>query len=320
MLKRRKMFDLGFGRTDCVKSALDQFYNVSGFADFTKLDYPSDNDIKKLEELTKQRMFELYGKEYKHVSITAGAMNALDIICRLKNVGTLYVNEDCFSYYNALPCSLMRRVDMLAISTNVLIDNEDMAIIDSPNNPTGRHARAVFAGGDVVWDAVYHNKVYSHITMPVFSEHMVGSFGKLFGLSGLRLGFVGTNNIAMKLTIDEMVEKNQCSLNSISISIITNLLERNLTSFLEKAQSNVDVNRDIMSSLTHIFADSVPDDGMFYYPYADYKLKNLLDDSGIKYIDGTYIGDIGRVRLNLCVNRGVLKNAVNKIIQNDRRK
>jgi len=315
-------FDLGFGRADCVRDALVSEGLMPSKVNQHKLDYPTDDVIEELVDLTKQLCITLYGNSLDRVCIVNGAMNGLDLLTRVTNPDMIFINHNHFAYYESLgDRSLIRKCDFTntsPISTNLC----DLTIVDSPNNPTGKFLQPNILGrGTIAWDAVYHNPVYCNVFNPhKGSDFTIGSFGKLFGISGIRLGFVATNHQTIADSIDEMVEKNQCGLNSVSIDIATAILKQDLSHFYTKARYNIDSNRSEFAKLSYLLGELPATNGMFYYPKVDGKIRKLLNKSNILFIEGEHTGDPSRIRLNMCADREMTKKAIKNILKNDRRK
>lgn len=76
-------------------------------------------------------------------------------------------------------------------------------IITSPNNPDGSQ----IAEECDVWDAAYAHYVYGFKTPPTSWNVAVYSAAKLFGLSGLRVGWVVTSDAAIAAKVAEYVER-----------------------------------------------------------------------------------------------------------------
>lgn len=315
-------FDLGFGYTGCIREALISEKIMPNDINFNTLDYPSEEAKNKLTNLTKRLCFDIYGQKPEHICIVGGAMNGLDILTRILKPNNLIINKNHFAYYNALgENSVISKYNMVKIRS-IHTGRHDVVIIDSPNNPTGSFlSPKVIGKGVSIWDSVYHNPVYCNIFNPYKgSNFTVGSFGKLLGISGVKLGFIATNDGFTATKANQMVEENHCGLNAISIDIVTKILKQELNGFYTRARYNIDSNRSEINKLSYLFESTPPENGMFYYPQADSKLRKLITDSDVVFIDGKYTGDESRIRLNMCADRNTIKEAVNAIIKQDRRK
>jgi cobalamin biosynthetic protein CobC len=139
-----------------------------------------------------------------HVLPVAGSQAAIQALPRLRQAGKVGVHSPCYAEHAEAWRSngfLVREV--MEHEVDRFIDSLDVLVVVNPNNPTGLsltpkrlldwHARLASRGGWLVVDEAFMDNT------PALSlagkSNRVGliilrSFGKFFGLAGVRLGFV----------------------------------------------------------------------------------------------------------------------------------
>lgn len=328
------MIDLGWGESVVVRQALTE--NLSGkpitfhMDDLANMGYTNHDGDPAIIEKTRKVIERQTGLTYKHILLTNGATGGVTIALRAyAHKGYKYALTRHAPYYGMYP--VMIRGAGLEHKTLVDIDdclsNKTVILIDSPTNPLGTEATGLHGlGAPIVWDAVYHNRVYTTgLLKPFGGDVMVGSYSKLLGLNGVRLGWMATNDDLVYLRLKDLVEAEYCGLSGPSAVIVNRVLDdlvddRYWHQFERAARFRLDWNREQWSVLEKYFGDTpVVDVGMFYFAPTDAACKRLLEKAGINWMTGSKLGhndDFGRI--NLGQDCKLIKQAVKEILKQDK--
>jgi len=148
----------------------------------------------------------------------AGSQAAIQLLPRLRRAGKVGVLSPCYAEHaEAWRRSGYRVREVLEQEVDFFLDSLDVLVVVNPNNPTGLsltperlldwHARLAQRGGWLVVDEAFMDNT------PQLSlarhAHQVGlivlrSFGKFFGLAGVRLGFVLAERRLLKLLAEQV--------------------------------------------------------------------------------------------------------------------
>ncbi|MGH8388133.1 MAG: threonine-phosphate decarboxylase CobD [Pseudomonas sp.] len=148
----------------------------------------------------------------------AGSQMAIQLLPRLRRAGKVGVLSPCYAEH----AEAWRRNgyivrEVLEHEVDFFVDNLDVLVVVNPNNPTGLtltparlldwHGRLAQRGGWLVVDEAFMDNT-PHLSVAPFA-HQVGlivlrSFGKFFGLAGVRLGFVLAERKLLKLLAEQV--------------------------------------------------------------------------------------------------------------------
>lgn len=148
----------------------------------------------------------------------AGSQMAIQLLPRLRRAGKVGVLSPCYAEH----AEAWRRNgyivrEVLEQEVDFFVDSLDVLVVVNPNNPTGLnltparlldwHARLAPRGGWLVVDEAFMDNT-PHLSVAPFA-HQVGlivlrSFGKFFGLAGVRLGFVLAERRLLKLLAEQV--------------------------------------------------------------------------------------------------------------------
>jgi cobalamin biosynthetic protein CobC len=148
----------------------------------------------------------------------AGSQMAIQLLPRLRRAGKVGVLSPCYAEH----AEAWRRNgyivrEVLEQEVDFFVDSLDVLVVVNPNNPTGLsltparlldwHARLAQRGGWLVVDEAFIDNT-PHLSLAPFA-HQVGlivlrSFGKFFGLAGVRLGFVLAERKLLKLLAEQV--------------------------------------------------------------------------------------------------------------------
>jgi cobalamin biosynthetic protein CobC len=148
----------------------------------------------------------------------AGSQMAIQLLPRLRRAGKVGVLSPCYAEH----AEAWRRSgyivrEVLEQEVEFFLDSLDVLVVVNPNNPTGLsltparlldwHARLARRGGWLVVDEAFMDNTPQLSLAP--HAHQVGlivlrSFGKFFGLAGVRLGFVLAERNLLKLLAEQV--------------------------------------------------------------------------------------------------------------------
>ncbi|MGY2318643.1 threonine-phosphate decarboxylase CobD [Pseudomonas sp. SDO5522_S412] len=163
-----------------------------------------------------QAACEYYGTPY--VLPVAGSQAAIQLLPRLRRAGKVGVLSPCYAEH----AEAWRRAgyivrEVLEQEVDFFLDSLDVLVVVNPNNPTGLsltpqrlldwHARLAQRGGWLVVDEAFMD-ITPQLSL-AGQAHQVGlivlrSFGKFFGLAGVRLGFVLAERKLLKLLAEQV--------------------------------------------------------------------------------------------------------------------
>ena len=148
----------------------------------------------------------------------AGSQAAIQLLPRLRRAGKVGVLSPCYAEH----AEAWRRAgyivrEVLEQEVDFFLDSLDVLVVVNPNNPTGLsltpqrlldwHARLAERGGWLVVDEAFMDNT-PHLSL-ASQANQVGlivlrSFGKFFGLAGVRLGFVLAERKLLKLLAEQV--------------------------------------------------------------------------------------------------------------------
>ncbi len=330
---------LGWGDPACVREA---FFNICHLSHNCNLDtggYISNERSINLQNYIREIGEENLGIRHKYIIITNGAMQGIDAaLSFFKNIP-----------YEAYPgCGIPNVCDYVEtrpfyfphypkiIKKNNLIHHrfptetgqahgQSVELNDNPSNPQAYMGDVSGMPEKVIWDAVYNNPIYKSMIIPPIHHNLaICSFGKLFGLSGLRLGWVGTNDKKIADYISNHVEITTCGVSAPSQIMMEEILNdshiwRNI--FYKRAKAAIDSNKTDFLKIKHLFDGQIPgDDGMFFFPRIDPKALKILSKAGIQYTPGSACGDRSEkhIRLNMAQRNKITNEAIKAILKADK--
>ena len=322
-------FDMSWGNAPAVREA---FLSTLSYPLGLKqklpmeLDYPPHEGMPELIEITKKVVKRQTGLDYKHVLLTNGATGGVTISLRFfRTIQKKYVITRPGPYFPIYPAM----IESAGLKHIIFEDNESLdvangvALIDIPSNPHGNFFNKKLSI-PVICDSVYGNKVYCEKNIK-FPDHqiMVGSYSKLLGLNGIRIGWIATNLFPVYAELKRLVTAEYCGIDVNSqvalIDLLKSLDDNGWDFFETTARYNLDSNRTEWSKLEKYFNSVVSPNGMFYYSSMDKKCKKLMEKAGIIWTLGSSTGtDDSFGRFNLGQDCKLVKEAVKTVIKLDR--
>jgi len=325
-----KKFDLTWGESVCVRDAFLETISggpaLFGLEELHHLGYPKHEGDPDLVEITRQVIERQVGSSYTHVLLTNGAAGAVTLALRAyrqKGYEICHLNEPPF--FPVYP-SMVHSAGFESYSYGKM--NADyrkkVRLIDSPSNPKNEVMEVIRPDIDtaIVWDAVYHNKVYMKFDYkPIEHDVLIGSYSKLTGLNGIRVGWLATNDDLLFERFRELITAEYCGISVPSTAILKKYLSRFWwDSFEQNANFRLDFNREQWSKLEKYFGGQpVSPIGMFYYAPIDKACKKLMEKSHVLYMPGSSCGTTDDfARFNIGQDCRTVKKAVEAILRNDK--
>ena len=332
-MKPTKEYNLGWGESVAIRQAfLETVKNMPIV--FTKksledMGYPKHEGDPELVELTKKILKRQIGRDYRYILITNGATGGVTISLRaFKMMGYESCEVEGPPYFRFYPDMIVAAGLEQNHHSNRGKD-KTVYLVDSPSNPLGNFSdlRKNLQNSPIIWDTVYFNKVYCPGNYPQ-PDHdvIVGSYSKLTGLNGLRVGWIATNDALLYERFRTLVTAEYCGISVASAKIIMEtagkFTDKDWESFEKRANFLLNCNREEWSKLERYFGDQpVIPVGMFYYAPVDKHCKKLLERSGVIWSHGSSLGtsdDFGI--FNLGQDPKLIKRAVRDILRNDKLK
>ncbi len=153
-----------------------------------------------------------------HVLPVAGSQMAIQLLPRLRRAGKVGVLSPCYAEH----AEAWRRNgyivrEVLEQEVDFFLDSLDVLVVVNPNNPTGLslspsrlldwHSRLAQRGGWLVVDEAFMDNT-PQLSVAAFANQVglivLRSFGKFFGLAGVRLGFVLAERKLLKLLAEQV--------------------------------------------------------------------------------------------------------------------
>lgn len=319
-------FDLSFGNSVCVRQAFSEVVGC-GYQ-FTNeyimsMDYPVHTGDPRVVEITRKVIERQVGRDYKHVFITNGATGADVIALRAyRQQGYIFCRTREAPYYARFP-GMIEAAGMEHMQSEFA---NSVLLIDLPTNPTGTFLSGIkFHKGPIILDAVYYNNVYcGKNPRPGYGHNVLtGSYSKLLGINGIRLGWIATDDDLLADRITKLIIAEYCGLSVPGTTLLKTYLgpDFDWDSFESKSKTYLDFNREEISKLEKYFGgEPVPKLGMFYYAPMDKACKKLMEKAGIIWTKGSLMGtDDNFGRLNVGQDINLTKEAVKNILKIDKK-
>lgn len=320
-------FNFGWGNPYFLLEILDGMYKVSNSSDIKSLIYGPYEGTSDLITETRQVILKNTGQTYNYVLITNGASSAINLLLRrFKSLGgeTVYTTKYGYpSYEEMIKRAGLKRVrDLDGPQLNLGLSRDlqkdiAMRLIDSPENPMGDQ----YIGGNPdrdIWDGVYHNAIYTKARhLQPKHKFFVGSYSKLLGIAGARIGFIATDD---HLAYQSLLGQSHNELTGISRpsqDMVVDILQKiDLDLFMERGFQDLCYNKEEFQRIEYLFdGQEVNQVGMFYCAKIHPTAKNLLDSVGVEYV----MLDEETIRLSMGQTKEVVKNGIKAILKEDRK-
>ncbi len=314
--------DLSFGEPKVVMDAL--FRQLNRFGDPFKM--PTLYDLPKWEyqpAAGKPDLVKILEEKYgEKVVVTNGAKQALGAALyafRKSGCNALYYGRP---YYPANPSI----ADSVGFTGCHKESDSDCALLTSPNNPDGGWIKTVDIISSrqqkpTIHDAAYYTDIYipdGEIALPLGSIQ-VFSMSKMYGLSGLRIGYAVFHNDKYYQDAVNYMEMTTAGVSTASQDIARNieLFFRDNPSyykeFCREARASIALARKELEKLDPDVLELVPcqTNSMFGW----FKKGPALDNKAAKVhiLDGALFGQPGMMRMNIAHPPEVIRDAVERL-------
>lgn len=328
MIARESKFgwiNAAIGEPYFLQEALRFFYPLFGEFKTDAFKYPASEGMAALREaIVAEPGHHLSGFDPRNVVITAGAKQGLLAALHSFKHEQFDTATMPAPYWPSLP-GLINRAGMSFVPYPTS-RSQYVQLLTVPNNPTGNHipeveSRLKWSNQPLIWDAVYAAPLYGSYS-PLNADAIVGSASKIYGLSGLRVGWAAFRNPDLAAAASLYAET--------TTSGVSTLAQQYMLQFLRR----VDAERGWFESLRGIAANTlvknagmfnqyirpftqevrgVPagDGGMFAWfspAYAE-PFKKALEVARINLVDGVYAGQQGYYRMNMGLTADVFATA-----------
>ena len=313
--------DLSFGEPKVVMSAL--YRQLNRFGDPFKMPAIYDLPTWEYQQANgKPDLVKILEKKYAaRVVICNGAKQALaasSFAFRSKGFKTVFYDEP---FYPANP-GITQSAGLIKTS----ISEADCLLITSPNNPDGKNydetsLRQLAASKPMIHDAAYHTEIYlPDGQQPIaVGDIQVFSMSKMYGLSGLRIGYAVCHNEAYYKDMVNYMEMTTAGVSTASQDIARNieLMFRDNPSyykeFVKEARESIVLSRKELEKLDpDVLTEVQPQcNGMFGW----FKIGPAFDANAAKVylLPGELFGQPGMVRMNLAYPPEVVGKAVSRL-------
>lgn len=265
----------------------------------------------------------LLEEKYKaKVVITNGAKQGLDAIFHaLKKNGHTSIHYEV-PYYPASPG--------LIASSGLTRDehfNEAQAmLICSPNNPDGSNYTNMFMkvmtnDRYVIHDAAYYTPIYlpDHQVVESLGHVQIFSMSKMYGLSGLRIGYVVFHDDLLYKDVVDFIETSTAGVSiasqDIAYSVEEHFLDNpnSLKEFEQESRDAISRNRWLLSQIDPevMTVQECMSNSMFAWAQKGPKLNYM--NQKVYMLDGSLFGDPTMVRMNIAVPYETLKEAIDRL-------
>jgi aspartate/methionine/tyrosine aminotransferase len=323
MTQNNIKWDMGWGNPYFLIDILSSLYVGGVHPSVHDMTYGPYEGNEKLIEQTHEVILKTTGQKYKHILITNGASGAINLILRrfkAKGGERVYTTQYGYPSYDSFieRAGLERVRDLSLCPIQIAInDNANIRLIDSPENPMGTQYVIGNSGVDI-WDGVYNSPIYTKwMRMIPGHRFMVGSYSKLLGVAGARIGFIATNDPLAYEDLKIECKAEYTGVSKPSQSMISDILHSiDLEDFMNLGNRSLCCNREEFAKIEYLFdGQAVNEVGMFYCVKADPKAVKTLDKVGIGYVRL----DDETIRLSMGQTRFVVTNAIKDILKEDRK-
>lgn len=321
-------YDFGWGEPYCVREALKHYYKRKIHpVNIDNLHYSPDEGLEELISYTRMFLENTTGIDYKYIIITNGTTGAINVVLRSlanrekKNI--CYTHKYFFPYYPHIISKngYQHKTGLYNQHECQLSKKNTVGLVDSPSNPEGEILLYTDRENNIIWDSVYHNPVFVN-TIPVKPDHRVncGSYSKVFGLTGARIGWIATNcEEDYKAFMEENLYES-CTISMPGQDLLLDILKNmDLNNFMRSAKYRINNNREMFDKVKNLFDNQpVTENGMFYSAWSTPKSYKLLDRLDIKYVEIDSENKNRLLRFNLAQTNDITKKAVRRILKEDR--
>ena len=318
-------YDWAWGNPYFLLDVLDSVYTAHTFSigpTVSDMIYGPYEGMPTLIQETHKVIKQVTDQQYNYILITNGASNAINTILRhFKSRGgnIVYTTKYGYPAYEEMikRAGLMRIRDLNAAPLELgAMPNQTIRLIDSPENPFGEHFTGGNAGQDI-WDAAYNNPIYTsfHLTKQPLHRIHVGSYSKLLGVAGARVGYIATNDPILYEALVQESRNDLTGPSRPSQKFILDILKKiHLKDFMLLGKKHLHDNKEEFQKIEYLFDGQVVNEiGMFYCVKPHPKALALLDKVGVGYVRL----DDDTIRLSMGQTKDKVKEGIKAILKED---
>lgn len=202
----------------------------------------------------------------------------------------------------------------------------DSQLLVSPNNPDGTFISDIMPGIPSIHDAAYytHSYISRDFYLKTLGNIQIFSVAKMYGLSGIRLGFAVVNDCSEqgRIYYDHLVkfvEATTAGVSTMSQAVLLHILNQRYTKSKEIIEYEDYVRKHLNHNRLYCMENlnnnkfeigSTDQIGMFLWLKSE--KENFLD-VGVNLMPGKAFGKEGHVRMNLAVTTDKIIKAVEKM-------
>lgn len=314
--------DLGIGEPHILREAVLKCFNLRYTDmeryDFSSLEHPWEyappNGYPALVKLLEER----YNAP---VVVTIGAKHGIfAALHALKQTGVKSVAYRS-PYWASFPF-MIESMGLTSVTKQVW--RADSYLFVMPNNPDGF---TTLNGSSkalnempvpVIHDAAYYTESYlpENYKLDPIGDMQVFSASKMYGLSGLRLGWVVCHNREYYNHLMAYVEASTAGVSTVSQRTLMTIIEAENNNpslrqwFSHEMRSHLEWAQHELRRLDPLVLEPHSIDGMFGWCQ---KGERFSAESKVHVMDGAAFGDASMVRLNLAVSKSTLIEAIDKL-------
>lgn len=256
-----------------------------------------------------QALQQYHGEQYEHFVVTVGAKQAL--VAAFHALGQLEGTDRVYAkppYWPSYP-TLVKSVGMHHMTVRSRPVAKDIVVNTTPNNPDG----GISMRSCDIWDCAYAHPVYGWDHLREGPEHRCAVFSgaKLLGLSGLRIGWLATNDGDLARLAGEYIEKATSGVSTLDQYALEGIIAAAYTGILgtryDEARRILDTN---ISTYWNALGKHLANDagacsdgvGMFAWlkPKSLGAFDRALETANVKVIPGTACGvGVSHYRMSL---------------------
>lgn len=352
MSKHKTAISLGLGELKDFKVDSKIIKSLSDSLLTNGTNYTNNAGLPELREkiATNQQKTDGYDYKLENIVITIGVQNAIYVTIKtLAKLGAkrVLIPEINFGIYKKIPAEFNLEVITYKLTNNFGIDvkelssiikEDDIIIINSPSNPTGRVftdeeqkqlgnlLSAKLTKGYAISDEIYSSLVYDGEPSISLSKYfnrtiIVDGISKSAAAAGLRAGWVITRNekLASAITSNNAVilscppTANQYA----AIPVVKGETLETITSYNQTLKTNRDI---VVNELVKANIPFILPKGSFYIfpkiehliniPVKEFCIKTAQNENGVVVIPGEAFGAKSHIRISLAsmqIKEGVLR-------------
>lgn len=320
-------YNLAIGEPLFLHEALQPLYPKYSVVNKNAYKYPPSEGLVALREaVVREPGHHLLDFDPRNVIITAGAKQGLlAAMTGLAAANRLYNIEIRPPFWPSLP-GLVRRAELDFYKSVPDYQRHLTAeLITLPNNPTGVDVKFISTTGmnGVIWDAVYASPLYGDYKPITHADVVVGSFSKIYGLSGIRVGWAAFRNPAAASAASLYTETTTSGVSTVAQAYALDFLNvlNKERPFFEKlrglAANTLMANAGVFNQYIRPFVHSVSGvpaglGGMFawFAPAQPEVFAKALEAARIDLVDGKHAGVPGFYRMNMGLPKDTFEAAV----------